>query len=439
MIKLGRYDYSVKGFPPLKEAMEATEFSVLFCGPWGSGKTRLLAEKAYFLCGRYKGYKAALCRKEAKHLRKTTWKWLIDYVIPPYILKMSYYNKTELEIILPNGSEIHGCGLDEPTKLASTEFGFIGVEEATEITDELTFAWIESRARQPGQPFHQVMFVCNAGPPSHYLYQTYYMKKNNGVTRLIEGQTLWSLLPDSYKLRLSMLKGKYRERFLENKWIGYEGLIYDVFNPSKMLVPRFEIPPYWNYVISIDFGFHSPFVCQFWAISPDGVWYLEKEIYHTQRTINVHAKQILELMQERNLLPGPLNKKSPSGDVILRDWTAYSDHDAEDQATLQEHGIMTENADKNVSSGIQTVYDAMANGRVFFFEDALVEKDPILEMSGKPTCTIEEIQDYIWKNDLKEEPKKENDHGCDAMRYAIYSHENKPMPGFLIIHRSNRR
>ncbi len=433
-----RYAYSVVGRPALKAAMEATEPSVLFCGPWGSGKTRLLAEKAYWLCGRYPGYKAALCRRELKHLKRTTWKWLIDFVIPPHILRQSKYNKQEVEVLLPNGSEIHGCGLDNPQKLASTEYGFIGLEEATEITDELTFAWLESRARQPGVPFHQVMYACNAGPPSHYLYQTYYVKKlrdeaGRPLTRLIEGETLWDLLPESYKKRLQMLRGRYRERFLENKWIGYEGLIYDVFNPASMLIPRFRIPEGWDYVIGIDFGFHSPFVCQFWAISPDGVWYLDKEIYQTQRTVNVHVRDILALMEQRNLIAGPLNEKSDDGEARLRSYVAYSDHDAEDQATLEEFGISTLPADKAVSAGIQTVYDAMAGGRIMFFEDALHERDPMLEATGKPTSTVEEIQGYIWKTDAKEEPRKENDHGMDAMRYAFYSHERRPMPGLFVI------
>jgi len=427
---MGRWDYSVKGRPALKAAMEATEESVLFCGPWGSGKTRLIAEKAYWLCGRYPGYKSALARKEAKHLKRTTWKWLTDYVIPPHILNQSAYNKTELEIKLPNGSEIHGCGLDEPTKLASTEYGFIGMEEATEITDELTFVWIESRARQPEAPFHQVMYACNAGPPSHYLYQTYYLKKfkvgERRLTRLIEGVTLWDILPENYKLRLSILKGRYRQRFLENKWVGYEGLIYDVFNPGPMVIPRFDIPKEWDYIMAIDFGFNAPFVCQFWAISPDDVWYLDKEIYHTKRTVNAHAPLILKLMKERE-------RENEYGEKVSQILATYSDHDSEDQATLEEHGITTLNANKQVSPGIQCVYDRMEEGKIFFFEDALVEKDPLLDMKGKPTCTVEEIQGYIWRDEKKEEPKKENDHGCDATRYGIFSHTNDEGPGFFVI------
>jgi len=429
-------DYRIADKPKLKEAMESMAPTVLFSGPWGSGKTRLIAEKAYFLCGRWPGYRAGLIRKELVHVRRTTWKFLIDYVIPPWILQRSHYNKSELEIKLPNGSEIWGCGIDQPTKLASTEFGFMGIEEATEITKEETFSWIEGRARQPEAPFHQVMYACNAGPPSHHLYKKFFIEKprdekGNSLTQLVEGEVLWDILPPSYRARLSMLKGKYRDRFLLNKWTGYEGLIYDCFNPATHSIPRFRIPESWRYVMDIDFGYNAPLVCQYWAISPDEKWYLEREIYYSHRTVNQHAPLIKKMMEERNLIPGVLNRKDNAGKVILRECEIYSDHDSEDQATLEEYGISSQNADKNVSAGIQKVWEMINGNQVFFFEDALIEKDPMLEAKDFPTRTSEELGGYIWMNDQKEQPKKENDHGMDGMRYGIYSHYNEAQPGFF--------
>ena len=420
--------YQVESHPELKRAIESTAPSVLFSGPWGSGKTRLLAEKAYQLCRSIPNYPAALVRRTRVDLWATTWKWLVEKVIPPAVLEKSTYNKSTLEIKLPNGSTIIGSGFIEGQKLASREFGFIGVEESTEISKEEDFDWIESRARDPGSPFHQVMYACNAGAPAHYLYKRFYMEKpkdpaGNPMTELIEGVTLWDLLPASYRARMSMLKGKYRERFLENKWVGYEGLVYDCFRPGGTpphLMSRFEIPATWEYLIGIDFGFNNAFNFQMWAVSPDNKCYLEKEIYFSHRTINQHAPLIKELMEERNLIKGPKNRGS-NGEMIFRQWRSFSDHDAGDAATLKEHGIFTQNAVKDVSPGIQTVYDMMDGDQVFFFDDALVEKDPILEMNKKPTCTVEELQGYIWANNTKDQPKAEDDHGCSSMRYAFHS------------------
>ena len=48
---------------------------------------------------------------------------------------------------------------------------------------------------------------------------------------------------------------------------------------------------------------------------------------------------------------------------------------------------------------------------------------------------LKEIKNYSWKSDkdgkLMDEPIKIDDHLLDAMRYAVYSHYNKPSVGFM--------
>ncbi len=62
--------------------------------------------------------------------------------------------------------------------------------------------------------------------------------------------------------------------------------------------------------------------------------------------------------------------------------------------------------------------------RLFFFRDALVERDPELVRDRKPLCTIQELPMYCWQQpkadgSIKETPINAHDHGCDAMRYAV--------------------
>jgi len=48
------------------------------------------------------------------------------------------------------------------------------------------------------------------------------------------------------------------------------------------------------------------------------------------------------------------------------------------------------------------------------------EPDTGLRMDDLPTKTIEEFPEYVWKDSKdKDKPKKENDHGMDAMRYLV--------------------
>ena len=56
--------------------------------------------------------------------------------------------------------------------------------------------------------------------------------------------------------------------------------------------------------------------------------------------------------------------------------------------------------------------------RLFICRDALVERDRALADAKRPVCTQDEILEYIWDDKAKkEQPRKENDHGMDAIRY----------------------
>ena len=82
-----------------------------------------------------------------------------------------------------------------------------------------------------------------------------------------------------------------------------------------------------------------------------------------------------------------------------------------------------------MSPGIQAVQARLrvqrdGKPRLFFLRGALVELDTQLEDEHKPTSTAGEITGYVWQKGadgkpLKEAPVKVDDHGQDAMRYAV--------------------
>ena len=109
-------------------------------------------------------------------------------------------------------------------------------------------------------------------------------------------------------------------------------------------------------------------------------------------------------------------------------WTV-ADHDAEDRATLERHGISTYPAHKAVKPGIEAVQVRMRKAgdgkpRLFVLKGCTVLRDPRLIEGGKPASTVEELPGYVWAPPLanrapKEEPLKLNDHGADTMRYFV--------------------
>ncbi|MBA7546234.1 hypothetical protein ES705_38619 [subsurface metagenome] len=384
-----------------KQVMENTAPNLLFNGPWGSGKTHMLAEKAYFMALMYRNNRVALVRKKRVDLKTTLWKWLIDKILPPENVVQK--NDTELFRRLINGAEIQGFGLDSTydiNKLASHEYGFIAVEEAVEITEEDYDKKIVRCLRLPNVPFHQLLLATNPGAPSHFLYKRFYMQKKDDDYKVIEGDILPDL-PESYYKRVNSLTGIYRERYKKGKWVSFEGLVYP-FDPIKHIVEPFEIPKDGKRVLAIDFGFDHAFVCQWWYISSDDKWYCYRQIYYSYRTVKTHATEIKYYCEKDGIEP-----------------EAICDHDAEDMATLRENGIKTIPAKKDRLAGQQIVYEKFENNQIFFFRDSLVEKDQRLMMKNLPIRTEEEFGTYIWKGKVKEDMAKAKDHGMDCMRYAI--------------------
>jgi phage terminase large subunit len=198
------------------------------------------------------------------------------------------------------------------------------------------------------------------------------------------------------------------DRLNLGKWITAEGAVYDNFRDELHVIDPFPIPAEWRRLRVVDFGFTNPFVCLWVALDDDGRMYVYREIYKTKTLVEDHTRRILELSAGENIEQ------------------TISDHDAEDRATMERHGIYTIAANKAVSPGLQAVrtrLDIAGDGRprLFFLRGALVESDNTLP-DGVPHCAVDEMSAYSWPKSqdgkiIKEQPVKANDHSLDALRY----------------------
>ena len=184
---------------------------------------------------------------------------------------------------------------------------------------------------------------------------------------------------------------------LKVETVNYDGTIYCFEVPNSTLVVRRNARP----MVCGN--------CHWWAVGPDGDMYRYREIYMSKRTVRDHAEHI---------------KALSVGEPIE---TTVCDWDAEGRATLEENGIATEQAIKDVQTGIQAVQARLDvnSGRpgLFYFLNACVETDERMEGMRRPTCTEDEYPGYVWApSDGKEEkevPVKKDDHGLDGTRYAV--------------------
>jgi phage terminase large subunit len=108
------------------------------------------------------------------------------------------------------------------------------------------------------------------------------------------------------------------------------------------------------------------------------------------------------------------------------------DHDLEDRMTLERHlGLSTIAAKKDVSTGIEAVQrrlqkDKIGQPALRICQNSVIKRDPELVSIKKPTCLEEEVSTYVWDmrpqpggGNTREAPVKQDDHACDALRYAV--------------------
>jgi len=106
-----------------------------------------------------------------------------------------------------------------------------------------------------------------------------------------------------------------------------------------------------------------------------------------------------------------------------------ADHDAEDRATLERHGVPTVTAYKKITPGIQAVKARLRKAgdgkpRLFILRDSLVERDEALAQASRPLNTEQEFDSYVWAKGVdgrpnKEAPVDDNNHGLDELRYMV--------------------
>jgi phage terminase large subunit len=413
-----------------------------------------------------------ICRKSATSLSSTalvTWR---QFVAKEAIESgdVIYYGGSAQEPAsyqYKNGSVIVIGGLDKVSKIMSAEYDIIYVQEATELTEN-DWEALTTRLRNWKVSFQQLLADCNPQNPEHWLK----MRADRGRTKLFasvheDNPILFDHTPQprggdgssqseyritergrAYIAKLDALTGFRHKRLRLGLWVAAEGVIYEEYQsaihiidrkdlPTAMFAPtdRNGIPLTWRRYWAVDFGFVHPFVCQFWAEDPDGRLYLYREIYHTHRTVAEHSKTILSLVTE------PIPTLVQDEDILKayakgqRRWieprpqTVVCDHDAEGREVLETALAMsTSPAHKSVLEGIDATigrFKIQGDGRprIYFLRNAVYETDPELADSKRPASTTEEIPAYVWMNKAKEGPLKENDDGCDSMRYMVAEKE----------------
>lgn len=419
-----------------RELLRSKDPEILLSGPAGTGKSRACLEKINLVCLRNAGTRALIVRKVRASLASTalvTWR---EHVVAELLLsgQLVYQGATDqrpAQFVYGNGSVVVVGGMDKATRIMSSEYDMIFVQEAIELTLD-DWEALTTRLRNGRVSFQQIIGDTNPDRPTHWLKK----RCDDGVTRVLESRhhdnpVLYSgdgsITPagSDYMSKLGRLTGVRRARLRDGVWSSAEGMIYaDEWDEAVHLVDPFHIPREWTRYWSVDFGYTHPFVCQWWAEDPDGRLYRYREIHMTGRTVDQHAATMLASVTDKE---GEWWEPRPRAIVC--------DHDAEGREQLvRALRIRTTPARKKVREGIQLVQARLrpagdGRPRLYLVRGATVEVDATAEEEHRPRSTEQEVVGYVWADGGKEEPVKKEDDGCDAMRYMVAYRDMRALPG----------
>ena len=447
-----------------REFFADTSKQVLAYGGFGGGKTRAMCEKIYKISMKYPGSRSLICRAHFSDVKGSTIQQsLLEDVIPESHIPDGGHNKSEHVIrhltgeYGPNGepimSEIHYHGLGSsgagsndglPRKVSGMQFNVIGIDEATETT-EAQYTQLLGRLRYDGKvvgdkkykiPFRQIITCTNPAGPSHYLYRKFF-EKEVGARYHMRAEDNPGVPEDYVQQLKDNYSGVFYERYVEGKWVGTEAVVFNEFDRRKHihtdvqlesigfqdseLFPNMIVPPEdWEVYRGIDFGYPSPMSVQWWARPPAeersedqvGPLVMFREFYKSDTLVEDVADKIRNWSKD------------------LEVYQTFADPaQANDRETLSRHGVSSTEAKKDVWNGIQAVKGLLGKQfsdygdmpGIVLYEDALINSpDDDLESANKPQKLADEIGSYEWKEG-QDQPRKKDDHGCDTMRYVVYT------------------
>ena len=368
-----------------REMWRASDRLILYDGPAGVGKSRVLVQKTHCLAALYPGLRALWIRETRASLNESILEIYERQVLPNPRLVTNLDNSrgTRQCYSYRNGSKIVLGGGDYLTKIMSSQFDIITVFEATEIREEL---WqnLDSRMRNEHGPYHQMVADCNPSSPAHWLKRL----ADAGKIRRIQGQhTDNPTLSPEYLKALSNLRGFKRQRLFEGLWCAAEGIVFDL---ESCVIPHVE-PPAGEVYGGRDFGWEHPSAIVIGTVYKDAQGRDVLYIHHAEKKSHVPNDVWAARMQ---VLAGPdcvwfCDPSNPEG---IRE--------------LNKAGLRTCEAVNSILFGIDQCNSLIEGERLF--------------ISDQCTQLIEDCSGYIYDDDgLK--PLKVADDCVDAFRYLCSS------------------
>lgn len=261
---------------------------------------------------------------------------------------------------------------------------------------ESFFTMLLSRLSMPGAKFFG---TTNADGPYHWLKHKYLDRASElDLSHWQFGLEDNPNLPAEYVEALKReYTGLWYKRFILGQWALAEGVVYDMFDPDTHVVKM--LPPIKRHWVGIDYGTTNPTVFLLIGEGADDCLYVCRE-WRWDSAAKGRRLTDQQLSAEYRRWVGNVTPQRVFVDPSAASFIAQLYHDGV-------RGITP--ADNDVVDGIQDVSTLLGARRLRIHESC--------------AGLIEEMGNYVWDTKAQERgedaPIKQNDHGPDALRYAV--------------------
>lgn len=347
---------------------------------------QLLVERFFGIPGR----QILMLRKTLPALRKSTYKDCMSYIERLGLSGRIHEQRQELTLDY-GSSTIQFGALDDPTKIKSTQWNDIFMEEATEFTYE-DFVVLRTRLSAPVHKTipNQLHLAFNPEDEYHWI-KTKVLEEMSDVQEIVSNYKCNPFLTEDYikiLLDLEQQDPNFYRIYTLGEWGKLDNQIYSNWEKVDFWTANPD-----DTIYGIDFGFNNPSVLVKVAIKDMHAW-VDELIYQPGLTNTEFISAVSKHMSNEDKRRSYVFADSAEPDRIKE---------------FEDAGFFIIPAEKDIHDGIDSV------------------RRYKLHISDSATNTLKEIRSYSWKKDRKTErilddPIKFNNHAMDAMRYAIHTY-----------------
>lgn len=434
-------------------------------GGFGNGKTSGTCVKAIQLMKDYPGSHGAVLRETLPKVTGTTMKEFFKWLPKTWIKS---FNKADRMLTLVNGSTCvfsylmqQGSGSDTTSNVLSATFDWALVDQVEDpgivykdFTDLLgrlrgSAKYVGDDPTMPKTGPRWLFLACN--PTRNWVYKKliepyqrykatgivtpdliYNTNKHELMIEVVEGSTYENKdnIPEDFIETLEMTyTGQMKDRFLNGKWAGYEGLVYPDFDTSRNVIPHSWCVDYYNSLSSkynleilegFDYGLAVPSCYMLGFVDPYGNIILLDGYYEKEKPPEYIATEITKIrmkygIYDKDILADPAifkrtiienNKTLSLADIMFQDYNIRMIPAQNDILS----GIAKVTGYLNVSQHHQNPFTKNYNA-------------PYLYVSDKLEFFETEIGNYYWqkgaKDDYKDLPYDKDDHAMDTLKYML--------------------